>query len=89
MFNPSWSAVEEDQAFDRLYRIGQEREVKCYKLIVPDTIETRIVRKQNQKRQVQDAVWSAGGCIDGTQSTAADAELDDESDRSTDWYDSE
>ncbi|KIO20074.1 hypothetical protein M407DRAFT_57701, partial [Tulasnella calospora MUT 4182] len=42
MFNPWWNPVVEDQAFDRLHRIGQDRDVKFYKFIMPDTIEVRI-----------------------------------------------
>ncbi|KAG8974251.1 hypothetical protein FRC05_007675 [Tulasnella sp. 425] len=75
MFNPSWSAVEEDQAFDRLHRIGQVRPVKCYKLIVPGTVEVKILQKQNEKRDVQENAWTAGGPIDGTQSTEMNAKL--------------
>ncbi|KAG8918650.1 hypothetical protein FRC01_001738 [Tulasnella sp. 417] len=75
MFNPSWSAVEEDQAFDRLHRIGQVRPVQCYKLIVPGTVEVRILKKQNMKREVQKLSWTAGGRIDGTQSTEMDAKF--------------
>ncbi|KIO25386.1 hypothetical protein M407DRAFT_25286 [Tulasnella calospora MUT 4182] len=67
MFNPWWSPAVEDQAFDRLHRIGQDRDVKFYKFIMPDTIE-----KQNKRRRVQELMWKTGGPIDGTQSTAMD-----------------
>lgn len=33
----------EDQAFDRAHRLGQERDVHIWKLMVPDTVEERIL----------------------------------------------
>jgi hypothetical protein len=33
----------EDQAFDRAHRLGQTRDVHIYKLMVPDTVEERIL----------------------------------------------
>lgn len=33
----------EDQAFDRAHRLGQTREVQIHKLMVPDTVEERIL----------------------------------------------
>ncbi|KAG8937478.1 hypothetical protein FRC00_005084 [Tulasnella sp. 408] len=72
MFNPWWSPAVEDQAFDRLHRIGQDRDVKFYKFVMPDTIEVQIQKKQNKRRRIQDLMWKTGGPIDGTQSTEMD-----------------
>lgn len=33
----------EDQAFDRAHRLGQTRDVNIYKLMIPNTVEERIL----------------------------------------------
>ena len=42
--DPWWNPAVEDQASDRAHRIGQERPVTIYRLIMQDSIEERIVR---------------------------------------------
>ncbi len=51
-FDPWWNPAVEDQATDRAHRIGQKRVVTSYKLIARDTVEEKILRLQNQKRDV-------------------------------------
>lgn len=43
LVDPWWNGTIEDQAVDRVHRIGQTREVKVSRLIVEGTIEERIV----------------------------------------------
>jgi SNF2 family DNA or RNA helicase len=43
--DPSWNSID-DQAVDRIYRIGQTRNVVIYRLITCGTIEEKIYRKQ-------------------------------------------
>ncbi|KAF2075926.1 hypothetical protein CYY_002774 [Polysphondylium violaceum] len=45
IFDPSWNTVD-NQAVDRVYRIGQKRDVVVYRLITCGTIEEKIYRKQ-------------------------------------------
>ncbi|EGG17499.1 SNF2-related domain-containing protein [Cavenderia fasciculata] len=45
IFDPSWTTVD-NQAVDRVYRIGQKRDVVVYRLITCGTIEEKIYRKQ-------------------------------------------
>jgi DNA excision repair protein ERCC-6-like len=45
IFDPSWNLVD-DQAVDRVYRIGQKKNVVIYRLITCGTIEEKIYRKQ-------------------------------------------
>ncbi|KYQ91721.1 SNF2-related domain-containing protein [Tieghemostelium lacteum] len=45
IFDPSWNTVD-NQAVDRVYRIGQKRNVVVYRLITCGTIEEKIYRKQ-------------------------------------------
>jgi len=39
-----WFDIHQDQAFDHVHRIGQERPVTIYKLTVPNTVEERIYK---------------------------------------------
>lgn len=47
-YNPSI----EDQAIDRVHRLGQQKPVTVYRFITKDTIEERIVSVQRKKRQL-------------------------------------
>lgn len=55
---PYWNTYVEQQAIDRAHRIGQTREVTVYKLIIPYTVEERLLQKQAQKKQV--VGWALG-----------------------------
>jgi SNF2 family DNA or RNA helicase len=50
--DPWWNPAAEDQASDRAHRIGQERPVTIYRLVVRDTIEDRIVALHHDKREL-------------------------------------
>jgi superfamily II DNA or RNA helicase len=62
--DPWWNSAAEDQALDRVHRIGQGRKVNCVKLISKNTIEERIRLLQQQKIQLIDSVLS--GELQGT-----------------------
>ena len=51
-FDPWWNPAVEAQATDRAHRIGQTRIVTSYKLITRGTVEEKILRLQNQKREL-------------------------------------
>ena len=51
-FDPWWNPAVEDQATDRAHRIGQTRMVTSYKLITRDTVEEKILKLQNRKREL-------------------------------------
>jgi len=55
-YDPWWNAASENQATDRAYRIGQTKGVQVIKLIASDTVEERIIRLQEQKKQLGDGV---------------------------------
>lgn len=50
--DPWWNPAVEDQASDRAHRIGQNRPVTVYRLVMEDTIEQQIVALHSRKRQV-------------------------------------
>jgi SNF2 family DNA or RNA helicase len=52
LMEPSYNPAAEDQAVDRVHRIGQKRPVYVYKMAMEDTVERQILDLQNQKRQV-------------------------------------
>ncbi|RMH63149.1 MAG: ATP-dependent helicase [Calditrichaeota bacterium] len=51
-FDPWWNPAVEMQATDRAYRIGQTRKVFAYKLISKDSVEEKIVRLQQSKKDL-------------------------------------
>ncbi|MFX0580297.1 DEAD/DEAH box helicase [Nocardia nepalensis] len=55
-----WNPAVENQATDRAFRIGQQRNVQVRKLICVDTIEERIDEMISGKRQLADLAIGAG-----------------------------
>lgn len=53
-----WNAAREDQATDRVYRMGQTRGVQVFKLVTENTIEERISRIIERKRELTEATLS-------------------------------
>ena len=54
-----WNAAKEDQATDRVYRIGQRRAVQVFKLVTEDTLEERIAAMIDRKRKLMSTVVQA------------------------------
>ncbi|KAK1158912.1 DNA excision repair protein ERCC-6-like, partial [Acipenser oxyrinchus oxyrinchus] len=46
IFDPCWNPATDDQAVDRVYRIGQKAAVVIYRLITCGTVEEKIYRRQ-------------------------------------------
>ncbi|HET9960384.1 MAG TPA: DEAD/DEAH box helicase [Polyangiaceae bacterium] len=55
-----WNPAVEDQATDRAYRIGQKRAVQVHKLVCAGTVEEKIDRLLEQKRELASKVIGAG-----------------------------
>ncbi|KAJ4310875.1 hypothetical protein N0V84_010748 [Fusarium piperis] len=55
IMDPFWNPYIEMQAVDRAYRIGQQKEVKVYRILTKETVEDRIVALQNQKKEIVEA----------------------------------
>ncbi|MDR2495357.1 MAG: hypothetical protein LBD24_09075, partial [Spirochaetaceae bacterium] len=56
IFDPWWNGAAEQQAVDRIHRIGQENPVFCYRLIAKDTIEERMTELQQRKSALSGAL---------------------------------
>ncbi|MBF0460154.1 MAG: DEAD/DEAH box helicase [Magnetococcales bacterium] len=54
--DPWWNPAVEDQASDRAHRIGQNRPVTVYRLIVRNSIEEKMLTLHQDKRDLADAL---------------------------------
>ncbi|WP_235917328.1 DEAD/DEAH box helicase [Hymenobacter busanensis] len=52
LVDPWWNPAVENQAIDRSHRIGQTRKVVAVRLICPNTIEDKIMKLQEGKREL-------------------------------------
>jgi len=52
LVDPWWNPAVENQAIDRCYRIGQKKHVIAVRLICPNTIEEKIMKLQQSKREL-------------------------------------
>lgn len=57
---PYWNPFVEQQAIDRAHRIGQTKHVHVHRLLVKDSVEMRIIAKQEQKRAMVDIALGTG-----------------------------
>ncbi|GAB4199455.1 MAG: hypothetical protein OHK0057_32580 [Thermoflexibacter sp.] len=66
--DPWWNPAVEDQASDRAHRIGQQRPVTIYRLVTKGTIEEKIVKLHQDKRDLADSLLE-GTEVSGKMST--------------------
>lgn len=59
-FDRWWNPAVEDQATDRAYRIGQKRSVQVHKLVCAGTVEEKVDRMLEQKRDLAAKVVGTG-----------------------------
>ncbi|UOQ50754.1 DEAD/DEAH box helicase [Hymenobacter cellulosivorans] len=52
LVDPWWNPAVENQAIDRSHRLGQDKKVVAVRLICPDTIEEKIMKLQDAKREL-------------------------------------
>jgi SNF2 family DNA or RNA helicase len=60
-FDRWWNPAVEDQATDRVYRIGQQHHVNVYKFIATGTIEEKIDQILEEKRDLADRILASTG----------------------------
>lgn len=64
LVDPWWNPAVENQAIDRTYRIGQSAHVFAYRMICKDSIEEKILKLQENKKQVSaDIIHSEEGIM--------------------------
>ncbi|CCF57927.1 hypothetical protein KAFR_0D02790 [Kazachstania africana CBS 2517] len=56
MMDPWWSPSMEDQAIDRIHRIGQQNSVNVTRFIIENSIEEKMLRIQERKRTIGEAM---------------------------------
>jgi SNF2 family DNA or RNA helicase len=59
-YDPWWNPAAQEQATDRAYRIGQNKPVFVYRLIVAGSVEERMLALQDHKRRLANAVIGTG-----------------------------
>lgn len=62
-YDPWWNPAVQDQATDRVHRIGQKRHVFSYKLITKDSVEEKILQLQEQKRTLAKELLSTDSAV--------------------------
>ncbi len=63
LLDPWWNPAVEAQAIDRAHRIGQTRQVFAYRLIAKDTVEEKVLKLQESKRELADAIINADNSV--------------------------
>ena len=67
-YDPWWNLAAQNQATDRAHRIGQTKKVTVYKLIAKNTVEEKILKLQETKRDLADQVINGTGAGLGSMS---------------------
>lgn len=64
-YDPWWNLAVQNQATDRAHRIGQTKVVSVYRLIMKDSIEEKILRMQEAKKNLAEEILSGenGGIV--------------------------
>ncbi|KAH6612407.1 SNF2 family N-terminal domain-containing protein [Boeremia exigua] len=56
-----WAPAIEDQAVDRVHRLGQKRETTVFRLVVEDSVEERVLGIQSDKRKLMAMAFAERG----------------------------
>ena len=57
-YDPWWNLAVQNQATDRAHRIGQKKKVTVYKLLAKNTIEEKIQKVQENKKNLAEQILS-------------------------------
>ncbi|MCK5888658.1 MAG: SWF/SNF helicase family protein, partial [Methylococcales bacterium] len=72
IYDPWWNPAVENQAADRVHRIGQDKPVFVYKLVTENTVEEKILAMQEKKQALADSIYRGGKQEDSFKLTADD-----------------
>ena len=75
LYDRWWNPAVEDQARDRVWRIGQKNTVICHRLICPGTVDERVEEVVAGKRKVADLVLPKSSSIDDLDAAQLQAAL--------------
>ncbi len=64
LYDRWWNPAVEDQARDRVWRIGQEKTVVCHRLVCPGTVDERVEEVVAGKRQIADLVLPKSSSVE-------------------------
>jgi superfamily II DNA or RNA helicase len=71
IYDPWWNPAAENQAIDRAHRIGQDKPVFVYRLIVENSVEEKILKLQTHKKALADGIYDDDSAV-ATQSLDAE-----------------
>ncbi|WP_411169982.1 SNF2-related protein [Clostridium sp. MB05] len=74
-FDPWWNPAVQDQATDRAHRLGQKNVVEVIKLISKDTIEEKIIKLQEEKKELISKIIDGNILSGETLNTITEEEL--------------
>ncbi len=60
IMEPQWNPMSESQALDRIYRLGQQNEVKTIRYIMKGSWEEQVVKLQRRKQELADLTLNNG-----------------------------
>jgi len=55
LIDPWWNPAVEEQAIERVHRIGQKKKVQVIRFICKETVEERIIELHNYKKELFDS----------------------------------
>lgn len=64
LLDPWWNPAAEEQAIDRIYRIGQERPVQITRFVMEGSIEDRMLTLAKRKREVYEGALAKKSAAD-------------------------
>ena len=59
-YDPWWNVAAQNQATDRTHRIGQDKQVSVFRLIMKGTIEENIIKLQENKQSLAEQIIRSG-----------------------------
>ncbi|KAL2895836.1 putative SWI/SNF-related matrix-associated actin-dependent regulator of chromatin subfamily A member 3-like 1 [Bienertia sinuspersici] len=72
LLEPWWNPATEEQAMDRVHRIGQKNDVKIVRIIARNTIEERVLELQEKKKELAKGAFGRKGSKDKGETNVGD-----------------
>jgi len=61
ILDPWWNPAVENQAADRVHRIGQDQPVTVYRLVTADTVEEKVIELHARKQKMAEEILEGAG----------------------------